>query len=142
MRKYKNLSKQKMAEKEKELAAAIAEITAELEAMQVTFTYIHTYIHTSRSYFCSMYVINIKRMYVCMYVLYVLRIASSAMRIKSMINVCMCMYVQLVCVNVCMNVCIYVCLYECMCLFFSSLTCMPPSGTTLCKIDCEMPAMN
>ena len=44
MRKYKNLSKQKMAEKEKELAAAIAEITAELEAMQVTFTYIHTYI--------------------------------------------------------------------------------------------------
>ena len=55
MRKYKNLSKPKMAEKEKELAAAILEITAELETMQVAM------------YVC-MYALHCVYMYVCMYV--------------------------------------------------------------------------
>ena len=90
MRKYKNLSKQKMAEKEKELAAAIAEITAELEAMQVTFTYIHTYFQIIfLQYVCHKYKTNLC-MYECMYVQFVC------------VNVCM-----YVCVNVCMNVCAY-----------------------------------
>ena len=40
MRKYKNLSKQKMAEKERELLSSIAEITVELESMQVENPYI------------------------------------------------------------------------------------------------------